>query len=74
MPAAPPQELMWPRALRRYWSRHQRSGRAGRHEPGPDDTRRAYDHGAGAVVPARGYAASREQTMVDFKAAGERKP
>jgi hypothetical protein len=37
-PAAPQEELTWPRALRRYWSRHQRSGRAGRHESGPDDT------------------------------------
>jgi len=26
---------MWPRALRRYWSRHLRSGRAGRYEPNP---------------------------------------
>jgi hypothetical protein len=38
MPAAPQLELMRPRALRRHCLRHQRSGRTGRHEPGPDDT------------------------------------
>jgi hypothetical protein len=40
-------EELRPRALRRYWSRHLRSGRAGRYEPAPGTTI------AGAVTNSR---------------------